>query len=203
MKKISLLRAVLVLIPLLACQRAGAGPAEALAALANSSAVTSLTIHNDWMGLSEFGPVGRTYLLKPSASGFDGTATFSLGGGEIQKTKSVPLAVTADAMKAFFAALARAPLQKGAYTPKIDHTDDYPSVQIDIAASYGPISFYSRSQGEDAVPWGAKIGGEEFTVASKEPMDAFRKLEPFLKEGELAKFMEEYRAQVSKQVRGR
>ncbi|HEX5035749.1 MAG TPA: hypothetical protein VFX30_01135, partial [bacterium] len=129
----------------------------------------------------------------PAANGFEGTATFSLGGGDNVKTKDVPISVPAADVSAFLDLLAHAPLQKGAYTPKIDHTDDYPSVKIDVTTGSARFSFYSTSQGDDAIPWGADVGGEKYTVNSKAPMDAFRKLEPYFKESEFGKFMEAVR----------
>jgi hypothetical protein len=159
----------------------------------NVSNVRIIDIRNDWMGLSEFGPVGRHFVLKPAATGFEGTATFSLGGAVNVKTKDVPISVPAADVRAFLDLLAHAPLQKGTYTPLIEHTDDYPSVKIDVTAANARFSFYSTSQGDDAVPWGAEVGGEKYTVNSKAPMDAFRKLEPYFKETELGKFMEAVR----------
>jgi hypothetical protein len=173
-----------------ACVRAGASP---LAPLQNPKGASLIEIHSDWMGLSEFGPVGRRFVLKPAAGGYEGTATFSLGGGDSKKTKDVPITVPAEAARAFLSLLAGSPLQKGAYKPFLDHTDDYPSVTMDVTAGGARFSFYSTSQGNDAIPWGADIGGEKYTINSKAPMDAFRKLEPYFKETELANFMEAVR----------
>lgn len=157
--------------------------------------VQSIEIHDDWMGLSEYGPVGRTYQLKPEGDQFAGKVVFSLGGGPRLKTKEETLAVPKASIQEFLGLLAQSRLEKGAYEPKIDHTDDYPSVAIDVQFASAKLSFYSKSQGEFAVPWGVRIGDESFVTNSKSPAMAMKVLQPFFKHESMEKFMEEYRSQ--------
>jgi hypothetical protein len=158
--------------------------------------VRSIEIHEDWMGLSEVGPVGRQYLLRPEGDHFAGKAIFSLGGGAGTKTKEEPIAVPNASVQEFLRLLSQAKLEKGEYKPFIEHTDDYPSVSIDIQLGAGKLSFYSKSQGEWAIPWGVTLGGEPYITRSKEPAMAMSVMQPYFKADSMAKFTDEYRSQL-------
>jgi len=158
--------------------------------------VQSIEIHDDWMGLSEYGPVGRYYSMKPEGDQFTGKAVFSLGGGPLLKTKEEPISVPKATVQDFLNLLAQSQLDKGEYKPNIEHTDDYPSVTIDVQFAGDKLSFFSKSQGEWAVPWGVSLGGESYVSRSKSPAMAMKLLQPFFKHESMEKLMEEYRAQM-------
>lgn len=168
-------------------------PSSPLGVLANLADIRSVTIWDSWMGLSEVGPISKRYELKPEGSQFVGKAFFSLGGGDSVKTKEAPMTVPSDTMRKFFSVLALSPLVKGEYKPLIEHTDDYPEVKIDVETASGKLSFFSKSQGDLAVPWGAFLGGESYTINDKKPMEAFKLLAPYVKEEEFKRFYEETR----------
>src|SRR4030095_4445625 len=134
-----------------ACKAQEGGPKAFLDKIADASKVCSLQLQNDWMGLSEFGPVKRAYLLKPDVQGFSGKAVFSLGGGPHTLSKEFPLSIPRDAVQGFFSKLSKSVLEKGEYKPKIDHTDDYPSLGITVEGAGSKMEFFSQSQGEFAV----------------------------------------------------
>lgn len=178
---------------------AGPGPQDAskdlLSRLTQVSQVRSIEIHDDWMGLWEFGPLKRQYLLKPAGERFEGKIIFSLGGGPLTKTKEETLSIPKKVIVDFLGLLGRSLLEKGDYKPKIEHTDDYPSVRIVVEGEAGRMEFYSQSQGEFAVPWGAALGTEKFVVNVKNPGEALALLQPYVKEDSLRAFMDEVRAQ--------
>jgi hypothetical protein len=145
------------------------------------------------MGLSELGPLGKRYLLRPEGEPFVGKAIFSVGGGPNVTTRELPISIPRETIQEFLRLLSEAPLEKGTYHPSITHTDDYPSQKIDLVRADAQLSFYSESQGDTAVPWGATFGGENYTVNSKNPADALAKIRPYLKGGDFQKFTEEMR----------
>lgn len=169
-----------------------------LSNLALTAKTRSIEIEDNWMGLSEFGPVGRHYYLKPAGEAFEGKAVFSLGGGPNVKTKEVPVSVPKDAIQKFLTLLSQSALEKGVYTPKIDHTDDYPSVRMIVEGDAGKVEFFSRSQGDFAVPWGVAMGTETFVVNMKAPGEALALLQPYFKQDGLKALMDEWRAQNQK-----
>jgi hypothetical protein len=67
----------------------------------------------------------------------------------------------------------------------LDHTDDYPSLAIDLKIARQIIAIYSESQGASHVPWGATIGKKPYTINSDTPARALKVLEPYLNRGKL------------------
>jgi hypothetical protein len=160
-------------------------PATTLARLKEA---VELTIEDEWAGL---GVSHRAYYrLQRQTNGFTGKASFEVGW-------AAPTAVIADVsvpMKAaleFFETLAQLPAVYGYYEPRIEHTDDYPSVSIEVMLPDQTVRFYSRSQGENNVPWGLDVKGDTFVINSDEPARALNLLRPYLKRDVLRKLVDE------------
>lgn len=151
--------------------------AEALAQLPNAD---SFNIRDDWAGLALTSPILAHYRLERAPSGMTGVAEFSAGQQPITATEAIT--VPKDVIDSFLSKLASAPLKAGDYTPDISHTDDYPNLSITIQVTSGIVSYYSQSQGEDHLPWGASIGNTVYTIDTKTISEALALLKPYLKE---------------------
>ena len=163
--------------------------ADALSRIPNAR---SVKIRDDWTGLSPAAPILAHYLLDRTAEGLAGTAEFAAGeyrGTPITATETIT--IPEDVMQDFLARLAAVPLEEGTYTPKIEHTDDYPNISITVEIPADIISFYTQSQGEDHTPWGATIANKEYVVETPEIAEALRLLEPYLKRDALEQVIED------------
>jgi hypothetical protein len=152
-------------------------PATALGTLSN---VALLEIKNDWNGYSDITPIVRHYRLKPQANGLAGNGSFAVGGYggysiRQQYTRKVilPPALT----QQFLQMLSGTQIAKSdRYQPKIDRADDYPDVTIYLKLADREVTFASRSQGQNNVPWQIKIktknGLESFVSNSPNPAQA-------------------------------
>ena len=160
--------------------------------------ISSIEIQDDWMGLSELGPLGKRYILKPGVQQFTGTAIFTLGAGPRQRAKEEPVSVPNEVIQSFLSLLSQSPFEKGEYKPNITHTDDYPSRRIEIVSEGGKLILFSTSQGEFAIPWGASFEDEHDIVNSKNPGEALIKIQPYLKNEVFKKFEQEVLVQTRK-----
>ncbi|MFL5542927.1 MAG: hypothetical protein ACJ8J0_28370 [Longimicrobiaceae bacterium] len=139
-----------------------------------------------WMGLDPQGPIEFTWRLGRQGAAthaFTGVGTLARAHGKT----SGPLTVTIpdSAMTAFLRGLAAAPRTPGEYTPKIEHTDDYPELTIRMHTPTGITEFYSASQGDERRPWRVTIDGRHYVSDSPVPAEALKHLLPFLQREEL------------------
>ena len=111
----------------------GASPAETIPAqsvppprFASLSRADSLTIESSWMGLSPVAPLEARYTLRRDGENFTGQAHFLAGKRRRRETIVIPL----PAVRNFLNQLLSTPMKPGKYTPRIDHTDDYPTLRI-------------------------------------------------------------------------
>jgi hypothetical protein len=146
-------------------------------------------IQNDWAGLSPDAPIEAHYTLERGADGFSGEGSFSLGGysGNPVSAREA-ITVPADVAQKFLQMLEEPnlPMKEGTYEPRIDHTDDYPSLGIQIELPGGEqVAFFSGSQGVDNVPWGLSYEGKTYIVDSALPAKALYTLGPYLKQDEV------------------
>src|SRR5689334_16327757 len=150
--------------------------------LARLSAAHRIHIENDWTGLSPFAPMTAHYTLERKPEGFRGEATFSAGGYSGPANKTVEnIAVPLDRADLFLQMLSKCPMKSGDYEPKIEHTDDYPSIKLEIELENESVTFFTKSQGEGNTPWGVTIRGTTYVVESDIPAKALEMLEPHLK----------------------
>lgn len=80
--------------------------------------------------------------------------------------------VAAAELAPILARLGTVPVTEGEYVPRIEHTDDYPSLTIEVVTPAGTASFSSRSQGRFADPWQLTVGDHSGVVASTIPGEA-------------------------------
>jgi hypothetical protein len=157
-------------------------PAPKASPLAGLEKTASIFIEDDWMGLSPAAPIEAHYVLYRGKKGFAGKAKFSVAKGRkpaLAATESI--AIPSPIVLKFLQTLAASPLKPGKYQPKIEHTDDYPSLRITLSSANGSIVFFSESQGEEHAPWGLKIKDEFYTVDSGVPARALNILRPYFK----------------------
>jgi hypothetical protein len=154
--------------------------------------VQTIRIRDEWNGLSPIAPLGATYDLERAGDQFNGTANFAVGGrsnNPLQATEAVEL--PQEAVQTFLQTLASAPLTEGAYQPHITHTDDYPSIYIELELETGTVAYFTQSQGEAHVPWGAEFNGKSYVINSDAPAKALAALDPYLKREVLDQLKEE------------
>jgi len=163
-------------------QRAAASPFEP----------RTVEIVDYWMGLEPRGPIELTWRLGRQGATthtFTGVGTLARGHG----LTSGPLTVTIpdSAMTAFLRGLAAAPRTPGEYTPRIEHTDDYPELTIRMHTQAGITEFYSASQGDERRPWRVTIDGRRYVSDSPAPAEALKHLLPYLRRDELERGLQE------------
>ncbi len=185
---------LVALVCLAACDLSGAPTpvptVDPLAqALSEIPAAPAINIRDDWAGLSKSSPQLAHYLLDRTVDGLTGTAEFSAGTEPVTTTAeiTIPESVVQD----FLGKLAAVPLKEGIYTPKIDHTDDSPNISITIQVDSGIVSFYSQSQGDDHLPWGASIANKIYVIDTPDVAQALALLEPYLKKDVLQQVIDE------------
>jgi len=183
-----------LLLGSVSCGAQERSPKGFLSKISDVSKVISIELQSDWMGLSEFGPLKRAYFFKSDGPNFSGKATFSLGAGPSLLSKEFPVSVPRETVQAFLSQLSRSVLEKGEYKPKIDHTDDYPTLGITVEGPQGKVEFFSRSQGEFAIPWGVRFASQTYVVNTNDPELAFRIMDPYLKHEMMKSLQEEWRA---------
>jgi len=151
----------------------------------------AIVIHDYWNGLSPNGPRDFRFRLEPTGAGhtFAGTGSFSLtvrrGGQWVRPTETMTVTVPDSVMKAFLAALSRAPLATGEYRPVMDHTDDYPRLTLTFELPDGVVEFYSSSQGRDMRPWRVNVRGTRYVSDSGAVKQAYDRFREFLRRDEL------------------
>jgi hypothetical protein len=82
--------------------------------------------------------------------------------------------------ESFLRTLSEAPILRGKYAPRIEHTDDYPSISIRVRTREGEFLFHSESQGAAHVPWAVEVKGTTYVIPSDAPARALAMLAPFL-----------------------
>lgn len=148
----------------------------------------SIRIRDDWNGLG----LGQTahYNLRRSANRFKGNATFTVGRLSRVETISIPL----DVVQTFLRTLGDSPLENRKYSPRIRHTDDYPSLRIELELENKTVSFITESQGKNHVPWAVTIQGKTYVIESDVPARALATLDPYLKHEVLRELKEKARS---------
>ena len=144
-----------------------------LASLVDVLAARVLIVDDTWSGMSPLAPISARFdLARRGDGGFVGTGRFS-----IQRAKPVSRAmrVAAADASAFLAALASAELEEGPYSPRIDHTDDFPFLAVALVLPerrdrddiVETVTLASESQGEFHAPWSVRVGGGSYTAAEE------------------------------------
>jgi hypothetical protein len=142
--------------------------------------VTSVEIKNDWNGYSDITPIVRHYKFLPQDEGLEGNGNFAVGGYGgygIQQQYTKKIAIDPTLTQQFLQTLAATKITKSdRYNPRRDHNDDYPDITIRIKTPSREVTFASRSQGEQNIPWQVQIKTkgkvESFISNSPNPAEA-------------------------------
>jgi hypothetical protein len=152
-----------------------------LPTLATVKQAATVEIQNDWNGYSDITPVLRHYKLKLDQQQLVGNAYIALGGYGavgIRQQRTTKIKIPAPIVAKFLTLLATTPLQEGTYKPKLLKNDDYPAIEIKIKVDQKQVTFSSRSQGSDQIPWKVVIAEnntkKEYISNSAIPAQAFR-----------------------------
>jgi hypothetical protein len=157
------------------------GDHEAELALSHLRDARIVRIEEGWMGLSPIAPTVAVYTFVREANRVRGWARLLVAAGPGQRGSTVTgLSVPPDVFEAFLSRLSTADLSPGSYEPTITHTDDYPSLTIEVAGDRDVAIFHSQSQGEGHVPWRFEFGDRQFVVDSDVPRRALDILGPYL-----------------------
>lgn len=137
----------------------------------------SIRIEEHWMGLSPASPRSSVYFFSRDGERVRGWAMFRVRShGENIADIQLPIEV----FDKFLRTLGDSRFVPRPYKPKITHTDDYPSIRVEIAGEHNIIVFFTGSQGERHVPWGVDIDGAEYLLRSDSPQKAIDILSPYL-----------------------
>jgi hypothetical protein len=143
----------------------------------------AVEIHNDWNGYSDITPILRHYKLRLVSKDLVGNAHIAVGGygaGGVHQQQTTKVKIPAVVVTKFLTTLAKTPLQSGIYKPLITKKDDYPSIEIKVKIDKKQITFSSKSQGVDQIPWKILITEnnttKEYISNSPIPAQAFRLL---------------------------
>jgi hypothetical protein len=146
----------------------------------DSSAILTITIADDWTGLSPLAPIEAYFRLEPTTDYFSGTAEFSVAGYTDAITRSVPISVPLVVIDELLALLESTPLEVGEYKRLFNHTDDFPSIVIALEGRAGDLAFASESQGSRHIPWRVVVGQDHYVTYADTPAQALDLLDPYL-----------------------
>jgi hypothetical protein len=158
-----------------------------LPTLSTIKQAATVEIQNDWNGYSDITPILRHYKLKLDRQQLIGNAYIAVGGygaGGIHQQQTTKVKIPAIIVTKFLTTLANTPLQAGVYKPFILKKDDYPAIEIKIKTDRQQITFSSKSQGVDRIPWKISIAEnnitKEYISNSAIPAQAFRQINSIL-----------------------
>ncbi|HVV81907.1 MAG TPA: hypothetical protein VHE35_02465 [Kofleriaceae bacterium] len=130
-----------------------------------------VVINDGWNGMNDDAPFVTVHELRRGADG-------ALAGEARQYRRSAfvraqPVTLRATDATKFLRLLARAPCGPGPYQNLMEHTDDWPSIDIAVhvrpeAHPSGIVLFHSTSQGDYHTPWCISVHGELFASAGDE-----------------------------------
>jgi hypothetical protein len=160
--------------------------------LADLSETKTVVIGIQWLGLSTLSPMVADYLLELHDDHFVGQGQFKVAEAP---AVSRPITVPRDVMRAFLAAASKVRMVEGEYKPRIDHTDDYPSLEFDVATKQGPLRIGTSSQLQyaesgtylDRTPWSISYLNRSFVVTASDLDRAYQPFGPYLREDEIFK----------------
>ncbi len=177
----------------------------ALANLTTPEAISSIYLNDSWDGLNPAAPLVAKVCLQRQANGFDGLALYNAGhdvSGEFINTyveRTGQVQVPQAEINRFLQMVSELPVVEGVYNPKIDHTDDYPSLLIQLNGPAWQLKLYSQSQGGDKVPWGLNFNNQNFVINTADPERAYEVLKPYFKASQI---QEELIREVSQKLNG-
>src|SRR5580692_12000987 len=164
--------------------------------LADLSETKTVVIGIQWLGLSAMSPMVADYPLELHGDQFAGQGQFKVAEAP---AVSRPITVPRDVMRAFLAVASKVRMVEGEYKPRIDHTDDYPSLEFDVATKQGLLRIGTQSQLKDAesgtyldrTPWSISYLNRSFVVTASDLDRAYEPFGPYLREDEIFKELQE------------
>jgi len=158
--------------------------------LADLSETKTVVIGIQWLGLSTLSPMIADYLLELHDDQFVGQGQFKVAEAP---AASRPIAVPRDVMRAFLAVASKVQTVEGEYKPRIEHTDDYPSLEFDVATKQGLLRIGTRSQLKDAesgtyldrTPWSISYLNRSFVVTASDLDRAYEPFGQYLRDDEI------------------
>lgn len=148
-------------------------------------AVKTITIRDYWVGYSPVAPIEANYQLSLEGSVLNGTAQFAVGSFSANRPSqqdTVNISIPADITLAFLGKLKESVLVEGVYPPRVERTDDYPSISITIETRREAIEIFTESQGREHIPWGVRMRENTYVVDSAIPAQALAILDPYLRQ---------------------
>lgn len=160
--------------------------------LADLSETKTVVIGIRWLGLSTLSPMIANYLLELHDDQFAGQGQFKVADAP---AVSRPITVPRDVMRAFLAVASKVRMVEGEYKPHIDHTDDYPSLEFDVATKQGLLRVGTSSQLKyaesgthpDRTPWSISYLNRSFVVTASDLDRAYELFGQYLRDDEIFK----------------
>jgi len=138
---------------------------------------TRLHLRDHWYGMNPLAPFDvEAELERVPRAGLQGQASFSLGYDERKRVETREATVSERVTRELLKSLAGVPAVRGDYVPYCGHTDDYPSISIELTTPEGPAVFFTESQDEYYVPWALRLEGVTYVVDSPEPGKVLKRL---------------------------
>ena len=142
--------------------------------LPSLSEASAIRIDREWSGLGT--PWKVIYAIGRNSDNFSVHANFIVKYYTncpyiTTEKRKFPLKMVAD----FLQRLSEAPFHEGEYKPYFDHTDDFPSIKIEIELQKEQVTFFTESQGPQPTPWGLIFKGKSYVVSSPIPAEALDK----------------------------
>jgi hypothetical protein len=160
--------------------------------LADLSDTKIVVVGTQWFGLSNLSPMIANYRLELHDDQFSGQGQFKVADAP---AVSRPITVPRDVMRAFLAVASKVRMVEGEYKPRIDHTDDYPSLEFDVETKQGLLRIGTHSQLKyaesgtylDRTPWSISYLNRSFVVTASDLDRAYEPFDQYLREDEIFK----------------
>jgi hypothetical protein len=155
--------------------------------LADLPDTTGVVIGIGWMGLSPLSPMSAGYMLELHGDQFEGPAVFQVAKAPtVKRTVAIPR----DLVRGFLIAAGKVDLVEAEYRAHIEHTDDYPSIDVEVSTKQGLLRIGSQSQQRmgtsadtvDRTPWRVAYRDRTFVVTASDLDQAFAPFEAYLQD---------------------
>jgi hypothetical protein len=155
--------------------------------LADMAETTGVAISVGWMGLSPLSPMTAGYFLDLHGDQFEGPGFFQVAKAPSEKRA---IAVPRDLVRALLTAANKVQVVEGEYQARIEHTDDYPSLDVEVLIKRELLRIGSQSQQRqpksgnylDRTPWHIDYRKRTFVVTATDLDRAFAALQPYLQD---------------------
>lgn len=131
-----------------------------------------VVIHDAWTGYNHHSPIAEVWELRRVASGrLGGEGRLSTALVDEADEQVVDVTISATRTKKFFDSIAGAHVVPGPYEPLMEHTDDFPHIEIafhvgvrSMTRPGGIALLFTASQGKFHAARGAFVGGQVLTI---------------------------------------